>query len=68
MLSNDSDDKVQNEIQFLRNEVSRLNQSYEACKNESDSLKDELKKLDVSNILFISFFIILIAAVMLSTG
>ncbi|KAK7590377.1 hypothetical protein V9T40_001990 [Parthenolecanium corni] len=46
MLSNDSDDKVQNEIQFLRNEVSRLNQSYEACKNESDSLKDESKKLD----------------------
>lgn len=68
MLSNDSDDKVQNEIQFLRNEVSRLNQSYEACKNESDSLKDESKKLDVSNILFISFFIILTAVVMLSAG
>lgn len=57
MISNESGDKVQTECQFLRNEVSRLNQSYKACKNESDSLKEEFKKLDVSIVFFTSFYL-----------
>lgn len=56
MISNESGDKVQTEIQFLRNEVSRLNKSYETCKSESNSLKEELKKLDVSTVLNLSIY------------
>ncbi len=45
--------KLSEEIQFLRNEVVRVNNLYASCCEESIALKQELRKLEVSFIPFI---------------